>query len=191
MFNLLHTHIKKVVSQYPEEEFNLLQRCIQVKEVPKKTIWLREGNICQYGSYVVKGCFRFYTTNYEGLELISHFAVEDWWIGDVQSILYKTPSKFSIEALEDSTLLSIPSVDYNYLLNQSPAFSDFKRKVRSRAYQAAIERSANLRENAEARYNKLLSIYPGLVNRIPQYYIASYLGITPESLSRLRKNIDR
>jgi CRP-like cAMP-binding protein len=189
LYKVLFDHIRKNAPDYPEEAFNLLMRHLEVKEVPRHTFLLRNGDICRAASYVVKGCFRCFTTNSEGVEFITQFAFEDWWVGDLQSIIHHTPAEFSIEALEDSTLLSIAARDYNHLLQHSPPFAELKQKSRAKAYQVMMNRLAEMRESAETRYAKLLARYPGISQRVPQYYIASYLGITPESLSRLRKNL--
>lgn len=189
MYKQLFDHIKKTCPDYSEDEFNLLIRHVQEMNVPKKFKMLSEGEHCRVVAYVVKGAFRFFTTNSEGTEVITQFAFEDWWIGDLQSVIYDVPARFSIEALEPGSLLSLSAADYNYLLHNSPAFSDFKQKMRVKAYQAAIERLTELRESAEARYTHLVSTHPIICQRVPQHYIASYLGITPESLSRLRKKL--
>jgi len=189
LYKALYDHIKKNSPHYPEDAFNLLMRHLVVKEVPRHTIILRNGDICRHASYVVKGCFRSFTTNTEGAEFITQFAFEDWWVGDVQSIIHGTPAEFSVEALEDSTLLAIAANDYKYLLHHSPPFAELKQATRAKAYQGMMNRLAEMRESAETRYTRLLERYPGISQRLPQYYIAAYLGITPESLSRLRKNL--
>ena len=189
MYDRLIGHFKRRSPDYPEDELNLLLKYFKVEEVPKKHPVLSEGEICKAGSYVVEGCFRYYAINSEGVEVNSQFAFEDWWIGDLQGILNCTPSRFFIESLEKSVLLTINSVDYNYLLQNSKAFSDFKLKVRARSYQALVERTLDLSESAEVRYIRLVNKNPQILQRVPQYHIASYLGITPESLSRLRKKV--
>ena len=189
MFNKLFENIKKTCPDYPEDGFNELLRIISIEKICKKTIWLQEGNICKYGSYMVEGCVRYFNTNEEGVETTSQFSFEDWWIGDMQSIIYGTPSKTSIEALEDCLLLNISNTDFNYLLKNSKSFAEFKQKSRAKAYQAALERTSELRKSAEIRYTDLLTKFPDIIQRVPQYYVASYLGITPESLSRIRKKM--
>jgi len=187
MYKQFFNHIKKTCPNYPEEDLNILLPYFESKKIIKKSLFLKTGAVCKTAAYVVEGCFRYFTTNLEGEEFITKFAVDDWWIGDLQSMIHGTPSKISIEALEDCSLLTIATTDYNYLLQHSRSFADFIEKKFSKAYQSAEIRSSEFAESAENRYKILLSKYPTITQRVPQYYIASYLGITPESLSRLRK----
>ena len=164
-------------------------RYLEIKKVSKRGILLSEGNICKFAYYVVEGCFRYFTTNSEGAQFNTLFAFEDWWIGDMKGLVHRTPSKINIEALEDCSLLAISATDYNYLLQNSHWFATFKQRLKAKAYQAAVDHSNLLHECAEVKYANLLSQFPSITQRIPQYHIASYLGITPESLSRLRKKL--
>jgi CRP-like cAMP-binding protein len=189
VYKQLFTHIKKTCPNYPEEDLNLLLPYFESKQIPKKSLFLRAGAVCHTAAFVIAGCFRYFTTNSKGEEFITKFAIEDWWIGDLQGLFHGTPSKVSIEALEDSSLLMFSAADYKYLLKNSRPFADFQEKKFSRAYQSAEIRSSEFAESAEDRYQILLSKYPGITQRVPQYYVASYLGITPESFSRLRKKI--
>jgi CRP-like cAMP-binding protein len=189
LYDLLYKHLIKDVPEYPDEEFNQLIKILKPREYPKKTSLFREGNICQYGSFITKGCFRYFTTNSEGSEFITHFAFEDWWVGDLYSLLNETPAKFSLESLEDCKLLTLSGKEFRSLLENSPSFAKFQQLKRDRAYEAAMTRSTDIKESAEQRYEKFIDKYPEGLQRIPQYYIASYLGITPESLSRLRKKL--
>ena len=187
MYKQLFNHIKNTCPNYPEEDLNLLLPYFEIKQIPKKTLFLRAGDVCNKSAFVVTGCFRYFTTNSKGEEFITKFAVDDWWIGDMQGMIRGTPSKVSIEALEDAALLTISATDYKALLQKSRCFADFQEKKLSLAYQSAELRSSEFTESAENRYQILISKYPNITQRVPQYYIASYLGITPESLSRLRK----
>lgn len=189
LYKQLFDHIKKVYPEYPEDDLIQLTRYFDTYKVCKKDILLRQGDVCRVGFFILEGCVRYFTTNSEGAEFITQFAFEDWWIGDMQGLIHGTPSKISIEALEDSSLLSITATDYDYLLLNSHSFAIFKHKLRTRAYQSRIDHGTELLESAETRYSNLLAKFPFITQRIPQYHIASYLGITPESLSRIRKKI--
>ncbi len=164
-------------------------KVIHIQEVAKKEIIYKEGEICKYGSFVFKGCFRYYKTNMEGEEYVSLFAFEDYWIGDLNSMINGQPTKMSLQALEKSTLMSINAEDHENLLKNCPGFAEVTRIKRAKAYESAMEHSFDVNESAEIRYRKLLKQYPTLSQRVALYHIASFLGITPESLSRIRKNI--
>jgi len=189
LYKPLVDNLKKRSPSYPEDEINMLISRMAVENVASKTILLHEGSICKFSAYILEGCFRYFTTNADGAEFVTQFAFDDWWMGDMQSIINNVPTKFNIESLADSTLLKISAEDYNYLLKNSPAFAIFNQKARAKAYQSAVERSMDLRVDAETRYNNLINNYPNIIQKVPQYHIASYLGITPESLSRLRKKM--
>lgn len=191
MYNKLFDHIKKVSPEYPEEDLNLLMRYFEIEQISKGEIILQEGEICKTASYVYKGCFRYFIANEDGTQFNSHFAFEDWWIGDMLGLINETASKISIEALEDSSLISISGKNYNYLMQNSHSFAIYKQRLRARAYESRIHHSAELLKSAQTRYLNLLSKFPSIIQRIPQYHIASYLGITPESLSRIRKKLTK
>lgn len=182
-------HIRKVSPDYPEDDLTQLTRYLDTKKVYKKDILLRQGNVCRVACFVVEGCFRYFIINSESTQFTTQFAFENWWIGEMQGLIHGTPSKINIEALEDSTLITIFASDYNYLLKNSRPFAIFKQRLRAKAYQSRIDHSTELLESAETRYTNLLLKYPFISQRVPQYHIASYLGITPESLSRIRKKI--
>jgi CRP-like cAMP-binding protein len=189
LYKRLFNHIKGISPDYPEDELNKLIRFLEVKKVDKNSNVLTEGNICQTANFVVEGCFRYYTLNSDGTQINTQFAFENWWIGDLQSLINKTPTKVNIEALEECTLLSMPSTDFNKLLLNSLPFTTYKQKLRAKAYQSAVEHSIDLQESATERYRNLLANSPLIIQRVPLFHIASYLGITPESLSRIRKNV--
>ncbi|MDH5474569.1 MAG: Crp/Fnr family transcriptional regulator [Cyclobacteriaceae bacterium] len=187
MYKQLFEHIKKTCPNYPEEDLNLLLPYFESKIITKKSLFLKVGDVCNTAAFAVKGCFRYFTTNSEGEEFITRFAFNDYWVGEIQGMIHGTPSMVSIEALEDCSVLTISATDYNYLLQNSRPFADFIEKKFAKAFQSAEIRSSEFAESAENRYQILLSKFPDITQRVPQYYIASYLGITPESLSRLRK----
>ena len=97
MYQQLFDHIKKTSPDFPEDEFKLVISKMRLVEMPKKTIFLKKASVCDRAAFVLKGCFRYYTTKKNGEDLISQFAFEDWWIGDMQGLLEGTPSKVSIK----------------------------------------------------------------------------------------------
>ena len=158
--------------------------------VSKKSWLLREGEVCEYEAYVVKGCLRKYCMDDNGAEIILQFAIEDWWVGDIGSFTTQTPSQVYIQALEDSELLLIHHDDKEQLFNRVPAFERMFRLMLQRSYVVLQDRFvATLAKPADERYLAFIEKYPGIAQRVPQHYIASYLGITPEFLSRIRARL--
>lgn len=189
MYQTLLNHIKNTYPEITDEDFNMIIKTTSYKEYCKKTTIWSEGDYLKDIAFVIKGCFRYFNTNKEGEERNTHFAVEDWWIGDLNSIMDDQPALQSIEVLEDSKVLSIKKSDYKNLIENCVGFRRFTQKKRDRAYAATVKRLADMNERAEIRYENLIKKYPDALNRIPLYHIASYLGIEPESLSRLRKSM--
>ena len=189
MYNILLNHIKETYPEISDDDFTMIIKRTSIKSYPKKTILWREGDYVRESIFVIKGCFRYFTTDENGHERNTRFAMENWWFGDMQSILYHEPSKQSGQALEDSTAISFTKEDFKYLLENCEGLKRFTRIKRDRSYEANIKRLAEIHKPAEVRYENLIKKYPDALSRIPLYHIASYLGITPESLSRLRKII--
>ena len=158
--------------------------------IRKKTWLLREGEVCAYEAYVVKGCLRKYCIDDDGAEIILQFAIEDWWVGDIASFSMQTPSQVYVQALEDSELLLIHHDDKEQLFERVPAFERMFRLMVQRSYAVLQDRFvATLTKPADECYLAFLEKYPGIAQRVPQHYIASFLGITPEFLSRIRARL--
>lgn len=189
LYKQLFDHIKKVTPEYPENDLNLLVRYLELKKVSKKCIILHAGSIPQFVYFIIEGCFRYFDSTDEGEQYNTQFAFENWWIGDMKGVVYGTAAKLNIEALEESTVLAMTVSDYNNLLQNSHPFAKYTQRLRANAYQAVMDHSADFHQSAEIRYCHLLDKFPSLSQRISQYHIASYLGITPESLSRIRKKM--
>ncbi len=189
MYQQLLNHIKKTTPEYPEEDLNNLVRYFNIKKVSKGDILYKAGSICRNGYFVVEGCFRYFMINSEGNEFNTQFAFEDYWLGDMPGLLNNLPSKINCQALEDSSLLVISANDYNYLLNNAHSFALYTLKLRSKSSDSRMNHANEFHESAEVRYLNLLSKYPNITQRVSQFHIASFLGITPESLSRLRKKL--
>lgn len=189
MSELLRTHIQKRISISDKE----LDRCLSfftVKKIRRRQFFLQEGEVCKNIAYVTKGCMRAYTVDVQGEEHVIQFAVEDWWISDLHSYLTGTPSVYSIDALEDSELLLLEKQTRERLFVAVPAFERLFRLLMEANYIATHRRIHNaLSTSAAERYLDFLKTYPNLAQRFPQKDIASYLGITPQSLSRIRRGI--
>lgn len=161
---------------------------LQSKTIKKKEFLLHADEICRHESFVTNGCLRTYTIDNNGFEHIGQFAIEDWWTGDLLSFLTQTPATFFIDALEDTEVLQISKHNLETLYERVPKFERFFRILFQNSLVTQIQRvNQNISNTAEERYVNFIKKYPQQEQRIPQKYIASYLGITPEFLSVLRR----
>ncbi len=189
MFALLRRHIGKRVA-ISDEEFRRCTSFFTVRKLHKRQFLLQEGDVCRCISFVTRGCLRIYTVDAKGEEHLIQFAVEDWWASDLQSFLTGEPGTYNIDALEDTKVLSLDHDARERLLEAVPKMERFFRLLIEANHVATNRRIAwALGATAQERYLDFLKTYPALVQRIPQKYIASYLGITPQSLSRIRKDL--
>lgn len=171
-------------------EFDLCKTFFIPKKIRKKQTLLLEGDVCAYNAFIEKGILRSYTTDEKGNQHIIQFAFEGWWITDLSSFLMGENSTYTIEAIEDSELLLLTAAAREELMDALPVFERYQRLLLQNAYIALQARvNSALTATAEEKYLKLTLAYPDIVARVPQHMIASYLGLTPETLSRVRKQI--
>lgn len=189
MYEVLFNNINKKIELSTEEQ-ELLKTFFIPKKLRKKQFLLHEGDICQYSAFVEKGLLRSYSTDEKGNEHILQFAMEDWWVSDMYSFLTAEASTISIEALEDAELLLINRSSYDAMLVAIPKMERYLRILVQNSL-IAMQRRLNgkLSLSAEENYKNLVSGCTDIIQRVPQHMIASFLGITPETLSRIRKNI--
>jgi CRP-like cAMP-binding protein len=189
MFDLLHAHIEKRI-HLAKKDCALLNQFFTPKTIKKHQFLLQEGDVCKQLAFVNDGCLREYTVDHKGQEHVIQFAIRDWWISDLTSFLSGTPSTQNIDALQDSEVLLLEKEAREKMLETVPKMERFFRLLMESNYVASRRRiTATLAASAEERYLGFLKLYPALVEQIPQHNIASYLGITPQSLSRIRKEI--
>ncbi|MCW2259154.1 MULTISPECIES: Crp/Fnr family transcriptional regulator [Sphingobacterium] len=165
-----------------------IERLFTSRVIKRKQYLLQEGEVCQHYSFVVSGCFRMFAVDSNFREHNLQFAAEDDWITDFQSFYDQSPSKLYIEAIEPSTVLQIKHEDLLYLYINYHKFDRNFRIITERKlidYQNRILQ--NISSTADDRYEAFLKQYPHLINRLPNTQIASYLGITSEFLSKIRK----
>lgn len=189
-----YEQICKNISRYvsfSKEELDIFTSLLEFKKVSKKTIMLREGDICGFEAFVVKGCVRKYYIDQNGFEVILQFAIEDAWVGDISSSAQdQRPSKLYIETLEDSEFLMFNPETKEKLFELAPRFE--------RAFRILVQRHLTVTQNrlintisktALDKYVEFLELYPTLPQRVAQHYIASYLGISAEFLSKTRAKL--
>jgi len=171
------------------EESNYFASLINFKEVAKKNFIQKEGQPCKKISYVHSGALRAYHMDKECKEATIMFAVADWWVTDMFCFLNEKPAMMYIEAIEDSSILQLSKENLEELFYKVPKFERFFRILMQNAYtREQLRIIENLSLSAEERYNSFLSKYPQIAKVVTQKQIASYLGVTPEFLSTLRKN---
>lgn len=159
------------------------------KKLRRRQYLLQQGDVCKYVAFVEKGLLRAYTVNDKGSEHILQFAFEGWWISDQYSFLTGEPSEYNIEAMEDCELLLLSKQSEEDMLEKIPKLERFFRILLQNNLIATQKRLASsLSQTAEERYNEVIKACPAtLPHRIPQHMLASFLGITPETLSRIRR----
>jgi len=191
MFELLRAHIEKRI-HLTEDEFTLSTRYFTPKKLKRRQFLFQEGDVCRHFAFVNSGCLREYTIDQKGNEHILQFAVKDWWISDLHSFLSGLPSTHNTDALQDSDVLLLEKTAREALLEAVPKIERFFRLLLEANYIATHKRvNEALSASAEERYLTFIQTYPQLAEQIPQNQIASYLGITPQSLSRIRKELSR
>lgn len=172
------------------EEIDALKKAFKERRIKRRQFILHEGDICKLNTFVVEGCFRMYYVDEKGKEHNVQFAVENWWIGDIGSFHSEEPSKLYIEAIENSIILQIKKQDQLDLFVNYPKFNQIFRVFTENALVAYQRRVLqNISSTAEERYLDFLKRYPYFFNRISNVQIASFLGVTPEFLSTIRKKI--
>src|SRR5204862_1258831 len=161
------------------------------KKLRKKQWLLQEGDVCKYVAFVEKGLLRSFTVDDKGHEHIAQFAFEGWWIADQVSFLTGEPSEYNIEALEDCELLLLTKPAEEKMLEKIPKLERYFRILLQNSLIATQKRLvSSLSQSAEERYSELINACPDtLPQRIPQHMLASFLGITPETLSRIRRQM--
>ena len=186
---LLRANVEKRVP-VSKKEWALWEKYFVPRKVRKRQFLLQEGDVCRHLAFVTGGCLRSYTVDGRGEEHIIQFAIRDWWISDLASFLSGGRAVHAIDALEDSEVLLLDRASRDELLETAPSADRFFRLLQEASYIASNRRiDAHLKDSAEERYLAFMKTYPALVERIPLHHIASYLGITPQSLSRIRKEL--
>ncbi|MBC7451075.1 MAG: Crp/Fnr family transcriptional regulator [Cytophagales bacterium] len=185
-FELILQNISRYITLTTEEK-DFFTSLLHPKTVKRKQVHFKEGDICKDTTFVVAGCLRGYMVDKNGFEHVLSFAAPDWWIADMHSFISQQPGYMTIEALADTEVLLLSKTDQEILYKQVPKFERFFRILIEKSLVANQQRLIdNFSLTAEERYHNLCKRYPGMIESVPQKHIASYLGITPEFLSKLR-----
>lgn len=175
-----------------DKERESLLAVLSETEIQKRQFLLEPGMICRHQSYVVSGCLRSFFIAADGSEQTIQFAIEDWFISDFNSYLSQKPGHLYVEAIEPTTILQLEFNDTERLCEQHPIFDRYFRMTAQKAFAFSQNRMlSNLRDSATQRYLEFNTKYPEIVKRVPQYALASYLGMRPEFLSKVRKELGR
>ena len=175
-----------------EADWAVIEPVCIIKKLKKHQFLLQEGDVWRYHAFVCQGVLRRYSIDAKGIEHIIQFSMENWWAGDRDSLMNKAPSRYNIDAVEDSVVLVIRNEDFDRLYQQLPAFNNMVNQILFRSFNASQERiNTTISMTAEEKYLHFINTFPALANRIPRHMVASYLGITPETLSRVKSNLSK
>lgn len=186
--NILN-NIKRYValSEQDETDFTSIIRTTRVK---KKQFIVQPNFVCSHQTYVLEGAFRSYFITNKGIEHTIQFAVEDWFISDFNSYINQTLASLYVEALEDSIVQQIAFNDVENICHNNPKFERFFRLVAQKSFAYSQRRVlSNLGKTAEERFTEFQDLYPSIIQRVPQYALASYLGMSAEFLSKIKKRL--
>lgn len=187
-YDLILQNIARHINLTPEEQNHFIA-LLKPEEIKKKTLILREGQLCNNIYYVNSGILRAYHLDKDGKEATIMFALSDWWITDIYCFINQQPAILFIEAVENSSIVGLQKKDLDQLFIDVPKFERFFRIIMQNAYiREQLRVIQNLSLSAEERYQSFLTKYPQVVKQVRQKQIASYLGITPEFLSSLKVN---
>lgn len=189
MFSVFADYLRKRIS-ITDQQLKEVEQLFKTKKVEKGKIILQLGEVCQYTYFVTNGCLRSYVIDDKGKEHILQFAIENWWISEQISFINHEPSMYFIDAVEDTEFVQTDEQGWNEFHKIVPQAMEMNRKLQLNSLRSFQKRLvSHLSASGEQRYLSFIKTYPPLALRLPQKMIASYLGVTPESLSRIRKEL--
>ena len=182
----LFDYISRYISLTPEEE-GIVASGFKIRKYLKGQFVVQNGDICRSESFVLSGCLKSFYIGEDGQEHVVMFAIENWWTADLGSFITQTPADYNVQCVENSVLAQVNYEDLQRLYDEVPKLERFFRIIIQKAFVASQKRLINnVSLTAKERYLKFREEYPQLEQRVPQYLIASYLGITKEFLSKIR-----
>jgi CRP/FNR family transcriptional regulator, anaerobic regulatory protein len=180
-------HVRRYVP-LNEQDIANMERFVEPVELKRREFVVTEGQVCTCNYFVEAGCLRMFYMNNKMVEQTTQFALETWWLSDYFSFTNQTPSPYAIQAVEKSFVIAIDNLQQERLLEEVPQMERYFRVMMQRALAASQLRVKLIYEfSKEEMYTHFVTSYPQFFQRVPQYMIASYLGLTPEYLSELRK----
>jgi len=189
----MHQQLLNYINNYStlsltSAEEELIKAAFKPKKLKKKEYFLQGGEVCRHSAFIVKGAMRQYSVDEKGIEHVVHLYIENYWASDRESMIMLSPSVFNIDAWEDTEMLMVTRAEMLELIAKIPAIGEMLRLMDERNAIANQRRlNAAISSTAERRYEEFVRDHPQFIQRFPQYLIASFLGITRESLSRIRK----
>ncbi len=188
-FKPLLDYINRVVVLTEEEE-SILTSLISYRKLLKGQYFLQQGDVCKFSGFVISGCTKTFYVDEEGQEHVVMFSIEDWWTSDMGSYISQKPADFNVQCLENTELIQFSYENQQQMMQEIPTMERFFRIIIERAFVASQKRIVrNMSMSAKDRYLLFRNEYPKIEQRIPQYLIASYLGITKEFLSKIKSQL--
>jgi CRP-like cAMP-binding protein len=188
-FRKLLEYINQFVALSAIEE-EILSQHVTFRNYLKKQYVLQQGDICTHESFVIKGCLNTFFVNERGEQFVGSFAIENWWVVDLESFINRKPADFAIQCLENSTLAQISYKDSQLLYQKIPKLERFFRMMLQQAFCFSQKRIVyNFSKSAKDRYIDFKKQFPAIEQRVPQYLIASYLGFSREFLSKIKAQL--
>jgi CRP/FNR family transcriptional regulator, anaerobic regulatory protein len=191
-FEILRAWMRRRGGELNDEQFAFLKTLFVPGTLRKGSFLQRAGEEPRYGAFVARGCLRSYVIDEKGKEHVVQFAPENWWVGDLSVLARGGISMYFIDAIEDSEVLLNDREGHRMMLERIPgAAAGFQRSLQRQAVEKDRRLISSHSASAEERYLAFLKKYPSIALRVPQHMIASYLGISPETLSRVRKAVSK
>ncbi len=191
MFDIFRKYLENKIA-LSDEDFALIESVSLFKKLRKHQYLLQAGEVCRFNAFVCKGFLRYYYVDDKGQEHIMQFSPENYWTGDRESMETGLPSKYNIDAIETSELLLLTKENFEMIRKTIPAFNDFVNTTLQKNIAVLQERiHVSISFSAEEKYSNFISKYPSIGNRVPLHMIASYLGMSAETLSRIRSQLSK
>lgn len=188
--SILHDYFRRQLPEATAEQLRAIEALFEPRLLVRHEVLVRADEVARVGAFVARGCLRSFVVDAKGKEHVIQFAPENWWISDQNSLSRREPAQFTIDAVEDSEVLLFDATFFRKLSQLTPAFTEFFHRLLQNNVRTLQRRLVlTLSASAEQRYVDFGQTYPTLARRLPQRMIASYLGVTPESLSRIRREL--